>query len=304
MLKIGDHLKETLLNTIDMHIHTYPDVEPRLLDDIEVARQASKAGMRAIVFKNHHTITSDRAYLVNRMVPGIEVFGGIVLNYAVGGINPTAVDAAIKLGAKVVWMSSIDSKHTIEKAKKIPWLKELLPAKKTRGGISIVRSGKLIPEMEEVINMISETNIILATSHLSPYESLLLIDEAKAAGVRKLMVTHPVLSLIGMSIQEQKELAKKGAFLNYCYATLTPMFDGQDPAKVAKMMKTVGAEHTIISSDLGQISNPSPVKGLRTFIDLMLSNGLCEKEIDLAARTNPAKLLDIPDKIEKNSDEN
>ena len=44
--------------------------------------------MKAVVLKCHHGYTSDRAYFVRKAVPGIGVYGGVVLNNAVGGINP------------------------------------------------------------------------------------------------------------------------------------------------------------------------------------------------------------------------
>src|SRR3954453_1404201 len=80
------------LGVIDMHVHSHPDVFGRNLDDIDVAQLAKSKGMRGILLKNHISETASRAALVMKVVPGIEVFGGIVLNNAVGGINPAAVE--------------------------------------------------------------------------------------------------------------------------------------------------------------------------------------------------------------------
>src|SRR5262245_20721226 len=77
---------------IDMHVHSHPDVFGRNMDDIDVAQLAKSRGMRGILLKNHVAETASRAALVMKVVPGIEVWGGVVLNKAVGGINPDAVE--------------------------------------------------------------------------------------------------------------------------------------------------------------------------------------------------------------------
>src|SRR5256885_12882895 len=77
---------------IDIHVHSDPDAFNRSLDDFEVARIAARKGMRGIVLKNHVAPTADRAALVSRAVPGIEIWGGIALNRAVGGVKPSAVE--------------------------------------------------------------------------------------------------------------------------------------------------------------------------------------------------------------------
>src|SRR5258706_9206305 len=80
------------VGVIDMHVHSHPDVFGRNLDDIDVAQLAKSRGLRGILLKNHISETASRAALVMKVVPGIEVFGGVVLNKAVGGINPDAVE--------------------------------------------------------------------------------------------------------------------------------------------------------------------------------------------------------------------
>src|SRR5699024_1686519 len=95
----------------DMHVHSHPDMFPRLTDDLEVAIAARDAGLRAIVYKCHHESTVTRAYFTRSLVPGLEVYGGIVLNSYVGYVNPAAVDAALQLGGKVVWMPTADAAY-------------------------------------------------------------------------------------------------------------------------------------------------------------------------------------------------
>ena len=103
------------VGVIDMHVHSHPDVFGRNMDDIDVATLAKARGMRGILLKNHISETASRAALVMKVVPGIEVFGGIVLNNAVGGINPDAVEWMHRVyggRGKVVWLPTFESdKH-------------------------------------------------------------------------------------------------------------------------------------------------------------------------------------------------
>src|ERR1700757_2965720 len=94
---------------VDVHLHSEPDLFPRIADDVGVARHAASLGLRAVSLKCHSERTTSRAYLTMQQVPGIQVVGGIVLNRAVGGINPAAVEAALQLGGRHVWMPTVDA---------------------------------------------------------------------------------------------------------------------------------------------------------------------------------------------------
>jgi imidazolonepropionase-like amidohydrolase len=62
---------------------------------------------------------------------------------------------------------------------------------------------------------------------------------------------------------------------------------------LVRAIRNVGAEHCIIGTDLGQAFNPTPAEGMRMFIALLLKNGISEREIELMAKVNPAKLLGL-----------
>ena len=196
-----------LKGAIDVHVHTSPDSGPRSVDAFELARIAVRYGMQALLFKNHFTQTASLAYLVNQAVPGIESYGGIVLNNTVGGINLNSVKMMSSMTGgygRVVWMPTWDSEHY---------------AKMGSPGSSIVpisNNGKLLPDVLKLLDLIAEKDLSLATGHSSPQESLLLISAAKAVGVQRIIVTHPLTPAIGMTIEQQVEAARLGSFLEYC----------------------------------------------------------------------------------------
>jgi len=288
-----DKRMEVLEGAIDLHFHATPDLHDRLLDEVEIARDAREAGMKAVLSKAHYGINATRMHYVSKAVPGIHTFGGVVLNPAVGGLNPSAVEVAIAFGGKEVWMPSIFSDAHIRHFKgtygTMPgWVK--WPEK----GITILdQEGKLLPAVKEILDMIAEANIILGTSHCSAEESRILIDEAFRRGVKKILVTHPHNEVPDLSLEVQVEFARKGAYLEHCFLPTTPMFFNARLKDVIEVIRKAGPERCVLATDFGQVFNPSPVEGLRMFILGLINQGITREEIDIMVRKNPAKLLGL-----------
>lgn len=251
---------------IDTHIHTSPDIKPRICNDLEIAKLASEAGMSAIVIKSHIESTVSRAKLVNDLYP-IDVFGGISLNNAIGGINPEAVNISAKLGGKIVWLPTIDFKR-----------------------LSCNFFKNFSDELNEIYNIISENDMVLATGHLNPRFIFRVIDDAYSCGVKKIIVNHPLTSVVAASIEEQKEMSKH-AFLEHCFVACMPKHDNLNIQKIYDAIIEVGYNKCILASDFGQIHNSLPTLGFSRFIDNLVSRGLTEKEINHMCNTNPKNLL-------------
>ncbi len=288
----------TLVGAIDMHIHTEADMAAfggASLDDLELAKKARDKGMRAIVIKPIYFETASRAYLVRKMVPGIEVFGGLILNHHVGGMNPEAVEgfAALAGGTnKVVWMPNIDSEQQIRFYRL------------NRPGVRIWDGQKLLPETLKVLDAIAKHKLILATSHASAEEGLMLIREGRARGIQNIVVTHAIQDPINMTVDQMKEAARMGAYIEHA---VLGMFKGTEShlggffrrqrkftiEDHAKVIKGVGADHCILVTDLGQYFNPTAPDGYKAFMVGLKQYGITDAEIDLMARKNPAKLLGL-----------
>jgi Family of unknown function (DUF6282) len=276
-----------LKGIVDIHVHGDPDSMPRKIDVLEAARLGREEGMRALVLKNHYAPTAQLAYVVNRAVPGIEVYGGIVLNRSVGGINAEAVAqaAAFKGGyLRVVWMPTFDAENQVRFSKE------------KRPFVSVSRNGRLLPEVLEVLKVIAKEKLALATGHSSPAENLMLIREARRMGITRIVVTHPVLNVVNMSIGEMQEAAKLDALLEFCAKQVLPTEPDATRTSVedfVKAIRAVGPEHCILSSDLGQPGNPVHTEGWKVFLDMLKKAGISESEIDVMARRNPARLVGL-----------
>jgi len=268
---------------IDVHVHNAPDSRVRSLDAFEVARMARRMHMRAVVMKNHYTPTASLAYLVGQIVPEVQFFGGIALNNTVGGINPASVEhMALTTGGlgKIVWLPTYDSEHNHLTVAANPL------------HIPVIRDGRPVPELLRVFELMAQYDLSLATGHSSPEESLALIPVAKAAGVERIIVTHPESALVKMPLAQQQQAAAMGAWLEYPIGVALPPNEMTFEEFTARI-RAVGPEHVILSTDLGQVMRPTPADGLLGYIEAMRDAGFTQAELDLMTKQNPARFLGL-----------
>jgi hypothetical protein len=279
-----------LEGVIDIHVHSLPDSEPWTMDGIEVAKLAKASGMRGLVLKSHWEPTATLAYLARKEVPGLEVFGGICLSRAVGGINAAAVEEMVKMTGgwgRVVWMPTLDAENVRRKSgAELPFT-------------SVSRDGELLPEVKEVLAVIARNKLVLATGHSSPEEDLMLVREGRRLGVEHMVVTHPMSNSVLMNIAQMQEAAKTGAFIELVYVpTLTKASINRKAqfsvADVANTIRKVGSESVILSTDMGQVGFPPPPEGMADYIAELRAQGVTQRELDRMTKENPARLLGIP----------
>lgn len=268
-----------LRNAIDTHVHAAPDVKPRKLTDREVALEAANADMRAVVLKSHVTITADRAAIAEAAVHGrVRVLGGVVLNRAVGGLNPDAVGAALAMGGRVVWLPTTSARSTS-------------PRLEGREGIAVTEGGHVVPALAEIFERIAAADAVLATGHLVAEELRVVVPDAKRRGVRRILVTHPELPLVGLDTETQRALARDGAMFERCWQSV--ISGGATLDRVIADIRAVGIESTVLATDLGQPENPEPVHGFRAYLDVLGMSGFTERDLEGMAATQPAALLGL-----------
>jgi hypothetical protein len=251
---------------------------------MDVAKLARTHGMRAIVLKNHYESTAGIAYLVRRVVPGIEVFGGIDLNLTVGGINPTAVEHMTRVTGgwgRVVWMPTFDAENQVRYSKE------------TRPFVRVSRSGELIPAVKEVIALIAKHGLVLATGHSAPTEGLMLLREARRQGVRHMVVTHAMNPPVLMDVPQMREAARLGAFIEFVGGSLASADAQTRIDRFAAAIRAVGPEFCVLSSDLGQAENALPPDGFGAFLIALRARGFTKEEVDRMSKQNPARLLGL-----------
>jgi hypothetical protein len=286
-----------LKGAIDIHVHGYPDaLVDAGWDFAETCRAAYDAGMRAICCKSMYSDTAPMAYFVQQLIdqyakdtgrePGrFKVFGGVVLNYSAGGLNPVAVKTSLKLGAKCIWMPSHDAAHH-RRVLGVP------------GGIEVLgEDGELRPEMYDIFELVAEYGAILDTCHLGTRERYIVIEEAKKAGVERILVTHPQYSVNRASPEQQAEMARRGGYIGLFMYSAVPHFNNPDidREEVLEIIKQVGPDRLVLATDYGSMLNPPPVEGMKLYIRLLLALGVSRDDIETMVKRNPAWLLGLDD---------
>jgi hypothetical protein len=87
----------------------------------------------------------DRAWFARKHITGLKIFGGVVLNSPVGGINPDAVNWMWRMQGgfgRVVWFPTFDADNHVKHFKDAP------------EGIKVVDGdGKVLPAVRDVLKI-------------------------------------------------------------------------------------------------------------------------------------------------------
>ena len=294
--------RELVRGGADVHVHISPDVVERRIDDVGLARRCEELGLAGFVLKSHYTSTAERAAVVRGVVPGIAALGAIVLNRAIGGMNPLAVEIAAREGARVVWMPTTDSHAEREHLADQPpganlpvWAK--VEAEFGERGIqsspvaTLDDAAELLPETRLVLEVVAEHGLVLATGHLGRAETFAVVGAARKAGVEDVVVTHPDFPAQDFSVDDQLELAGMGAWIERCFTT--PYTGKCSWEQWFEGTRAVGAERTLLASDLGQVQNPPVEDGLALMADRLLEAGFGEDDVQTMAVTNTRKIAGL-----------
>ena len=284
----------SLNGIIDMHVHTAPDVCPRTYNDLELTAAAVHTGARALVIKGHHCSTVARAALCNAYnrsaldSNSFVMYGGLALNYEAGGLNPKAVQTALEMGAKVIWLPTVDAENDYQKHGK-------------SGGIRMTDDrGMPVPELRRIFTLIKEYDAVLATGHISPDETRCVVDSARNIGVQKIVITHPEYWVVDMSLETQKELISDyNVILERCF--MQPLKNGRwvsNAERNFEAIRTLGAGATILSTDCGNPATPPWEESMRQYLQFMADHNVSCEDLQSMTRTTPARLLGLYDALE------
>jgi|SRR3989344_3495863 len=284
-------------NFIDLHVHIGPEILPRKFTVQSIAEH-EKNNIKGMALKNHLYSTMPLIRSVDAEKPLL--IGSVTLNNYVGGLNPDAIYASAKISNMpiIVWFPTINADNFLKRSiYEIPpeWVGKGFVSRRSSDvrGISIIdKEGRLTKEAISVLSAIKENGCVLATGHISWQEAEKLVEKAVTMGIDKIIVTHPVYQLIDMPVDVQKKLASKpGVYMEQNYAMY--LIDKVPIEKIAGQIKAVGAERCIISSDMGQISSPSPSEAMQKFSEMLMKEGISRKEIKIMGEINPGKLIGL-----------
>jgi hypothetical protein len=286
-----------LVGAVDLHCHSGPAAMPRILDHHEALLDCADAKFSALVYKDHFYLGVAHAMILEKLFPetGVKLFSGIALNNASGGINPHAVDHAINIGAKIVWLPTLSAANHIEKmateAKNFPKTARKMLAPVPLSALDA--NGKLSDATRQVLDLIAAGDIILAGGHLPASELHLVFAEAKSRGVRKMMVNHPTY-VVGCTDEDIRQMVRLGVYMEH---SICMFVEGKahkyGSDKLAHLIEVAGVDHTVLCSDLGLTGSPRPVDGYRAIVRQLLDLQFSAADIRTMISRNAAGLLNM-----------
>ena len=279
------------LNIVDVHVHVGPEFGSRDHDALSLAQELALVNMKAVM-KNHFISTTGLASLARKITGQASVYGSVVLNHGVGGVNVQAIRAALSSNKNevknahnevrgtdpmVVWMPTFHSRLHLETFGQdyLPeWVGGDTRFTSTSDEVSpcevVDGAGAVLDEVEQVLKWIASNDLVLATSHLSKDEITAVVEAGVAHGVQRIIITHPFFKVTDMSVQEQQVLVdlhqhltggqqEYQLYLEYTYTGKT--IDGIGFERYAEAINKIGPAHVILSSDAGQTRWPRDLQG-------------------------------------------
>jgi len=276
-----------LCGSYDIHQHSGPSPHTeRLFDEIDLAIHGCYTGLGGIVFKEQYMPSIRSVRLVQKVVDQwatehnrkkIELFGGVCLNYAVGGLNPDAVIASYRLGGKYVWLPNVDANHH----------REVVGHGVGMGIDMIDENDNVVPKAKEILQLMAETDMVLGVGHQSTRERLMVTREAVKLGVQRIEINHVNYPLSWLTPEQCKTFADLGAYIGI-YAIDETFYTWDD---IMAIYKAVGPERIVFGSDRGHPALGHPIDGMRRLIVGFLQSDIPDEHIKLMCQTNAYNLL-------------
>lgn len=276
---------------IDCHVHTAPDLIERYESDLQLAYEATQANMAGIVVKSHVVPTAGRVDLVNEAVGEEILYGGIALNGSVGGLNPDAVETALELGGRIVWLPTAWSQNHATQARSAGtdrFVGQRVPDESEE--IPVARNGEVTAATQTIIDLVAEYDATLGTGHASPEEIVTVADACADAGITCL-VNHPCFHVVDIPLEQQVGLADRGAIMEYC-AYSVQSTEGHSIERVAEAIERVGPDNCLLATDFGQVDNP-PISGLAGFVNAVADAGLSRQTAEQLITSTPSRVLGL-----------
>jgi len=293
---------------LDMHVHVGPEFLMRRYSPASLAEEARREGF-GVVMKNHFQPTTAWVAMVRRPDDMVPLIGSVALNLSAGGIDEHGVRGALSGWKRdvtqvdpdperfVVWMPTLCAEahlHVMGR-RDIPldWgvaerYSRFFPA--GTGQQLRDANGSVIPGLARALKTIAEHDLVLASGHLDKADTILLAQLARDAGIRRLVLTHPLFQSTRLDPPTLHELwSKYGAYSELAFVNLA--MDHLTVPQYVEVIRTVGPEGCILSSDLGQPFSPTVADGMRQYFADLERDGIHPDDIARMAILNPRKLL-------------
>lgn len=298
-------IRDLVRESYDLHLHIGSDILPRKYGVAKLIKE-EEGKIAGIALKSHSfpTTPAINDALETSSTP-LKLFGSITLNYYMGGFNTSAIYASAVMSREhpiIVWFPTVHAWNHLKynhSEYEIPpeWVKDPNFKPRLKTELKAIRvsddiNNQLYDKCVRVLNTIKKMDSVLATGHLSWPEAQALADRALDMGI-KVILTHPLQKDIHMPLRVQKELAQRGAFVEFCYIMYLDRDNEEDYPldEMVDQITTIGADQCILTSDAGQTKNPSPSECLVEFVKLLSAQGVTISQFEKMLIKNPRRIM-------------
>jgi hypothetical protein len=293
---------------IDMHVHIGPELLMRRYSPASLAEEARREGI-GVVMKNHFQPTTGWVSQLRRPDDPVPLIGSVALNYGAGGIDDHGVRAALSGWKRdvlqpdpdperfVVWMPTVCAEgHLAVTGRRDIMLEWGITEANSRvfapgEGIRLNdAAGRPVAGLARALAIVARHDLVLASGHLDHDETILLVRLAREAGVRRIVLTHPLFPSTELEPATVARLWRDyGAYTELCFVNLA--MDNLSIKQYVELIEAVGPEGCILSSDVGQPFSPPVGEALRAFFAELQKGGVSEDDVARMAVLNPRRLL-------------
>ena len=293
----ADRISEILKGAVDPHVHSGPSIAPRAIDHLDLAQVYSDAGFAAVVTKDHDYSGVMCAKLIRDHHPQLstQLFSGIVLNNVVGGFNPYAVEHTAAMDGRICWLPTLAAENHLEWEKTSGWAHPASTQKiRAASAVPLFEDGKLRPEVLDVLDVLAKTGMALASGHVHVSETKIVFEEARKRGVERLIFTHPE-DIVGANFEDTKEIAAMGAYVEHSLGFFIEgsKFRNRTNEELREFIDIVGADKTILCSDLGQVGTLTPLEGIRRGVATCIALGYSDEQTHAMFATNAGNVIGL-----------
>jgi hypothetical protein len=241
-------LPDWAVGMADLHVHAAPSLLPRHGDDAQTVAAERGVGFDTVVLKSHEGSTVERA-----AIAGAGVYGGVVLNSPLGGANPDAVEVAARLGGRVAWLPTVSARN--HKAGAAAPELSVHRGFELRAVDVVGADQRLSAGWHEVLDVVAEHDLLLASGHLSAAETVAVFTEARRRGVQRLLVNHPLMAFLHWTDEASEALQSLDAHLEL---GILPDLLGDEAHASLNLTRSYPASLLVFGGDLGHRDHPGP----------------------------------------------
>ena len=276
----------------DIHVHATPSLFERKTDSLALVKQCIAHEMAGIVLKFHHGSSIEIAHALNCVQ--LKVYGGIVLNHFVGGLNTYAVDSAIALGAKIIWLPTMHAQahYDCHCTKGQQARKSKLQRAVTEYLTCIDSDGELVTEVKEILELLDNSQTSLASGHISYQEILAIIQYIDKHKLNvNFLLNHVFYRIPDLTIAQLKQCIRPWVYFETAYLSISKAYAYTSAQHLANGILAMPTANWIMSTDSGQPNNPSATQSMVSFMEKMELFGLDSEQIKQFTQVNALNYL-------------